>query len=139
MVQDEMVKSFLVGHLGMPEEDLSKISPEQEEELKKVGQRGGRFRVVAEVVEAKYCAAGLKPGQRYVIEPALQINLGESTAPLCLGALAPLGQRMEAYLDRMGNNDKVAGPLRGFRCTDPGIGLNGLGSVAFNISIEEVI
>ena len=140
MIQDEMLKGFLVGHLGMSDEDMEKITPEQEEELQSVGSKAGRYRVVAEVVDSKYCSAGLKPGQKYVIEPAQQINLGESTAPLCLGALAPLGYRMEVYLDRMGHSadEDMTSGLRGFRCTDPGIGLNGLGTVEFKVSIEEV-
>jgi uncharacterized repeat protein (TIGR04076 family) len=140
MIHDEMLKGFLVGHLGMRDEDLEKITPEQEEELKNVGSKGGRYRVVAEVVNSKYCSAGLKPGQKYVIEPAQQINLGESTAPLCLGALAPLGYRMEVYLDRLGHSrdEDMTSSLRGFRCTDPGIGSNGLGTVEFKVSIEEI-
>ena len=140
MIQDEMLKGFLIGHLGMSDEDLEKITPEQEEELKNVGAKAGRYRVVAEVVKSKYCSAGLKPGQKYVIEPAQQINLGESTAPLCLGALAPLGYRMEVYLDRMGHrgDEGMTSSLRGFRCTDPGIGSNGLGTVEFKVSIEEI-
>jgi uncharacterized repeat protein (TIGR04076 family) len=138
LVQDEMLKGFLVGHLGMSDEDLAKITPEQEEELKNVGSKAGRYRVVAEVVNSEYCSAGLKTGQKYVIDPAQQINLGESTAPLCLGALAPLGQRMEVYLDRMGHHENMTATLRGFRCTDPGFGKGGLGTVEFKVSIEEV-
>jgi hypothetical protein len=93
MVQDEMLKGFLGGHLGMSEEDMEKITPEQEEELRNVGSKAGKYRVVAEVVNSEYCSAGLKPGQKYVIDPAQMVNMGESTAPLCLGALAPLGQK----------------------------------------------
>jgi uncharacterized repeat protein (TIGR04076 family) len=137
MIKDEMLKGFLAGHLGMSEEDMDKISEEQQEELKTVGAKAGKYRVVAEVISAKYCSAGLKPGQKYVIEPAQMINMEETTAPLCLGAIAPLGHRMEVYLDRMGNSEKVASSLRGYRCTDPGIGLNGLGTVEFKVSIEE--
>ena len=135
---DEMLKGFLGGQLGMSDEDMEKISPEQEEELKNVGMKGGKFKVVAEVVNSQYCAAGLKVGQKYVIDPAQLINMGESTAPFCLGALTPLGQRMEVYLDRMGHNGDMTASLRGFRCTDPGFGLNGLGTVEFKVSIEEV-
>ena len=138
MVQDEMLKGFLGGHLGMSDEDLAKITPEQEEELKNVGSKAGKYRVVAEVVNSEYCSAGLKPGQKYVIDPAQMVNMGESTAPLCLGALAPLGQRMEVYLDRMGHHENMTATLRGFRCTDPGFGKGGLGTVEFKVSIEEV-
>ena len=138
MVQDEMLKGFLGGHLGMSDEDMEKITPEQEEELRNVGSKAGRYRVVAEVVKSEYCSAGLKPGQKYVIDPAQQVNMGESTAPLCLGALAPLGHRMEVYLDRMGHHENMTASLRGFRCTDPGFGKGGLGTVEFKVSIEEV-
>jgi uncharacterized repeat protein (TIGR04076 family) len=138
MIQDEMLKGFLGGHLGMSDEDMAKITPEQEEELKAVGSKAGKYRVVAEVVNSEYCSAGLKPGQKYVIDPAQQVNMGESTAPLCLGALAPLGQRMEVYLDRMGHHENMTATLRGFRCTDPGFGKGGLGTVEFKVSIEEV-
>ena len=138
MVQDEMLKGFLGGHLGMSEENMEKITLEQEEELKNVGSKAGKYRVVAEVVNSEYCSAGLKVGQKYVIDPAQMVNMGESTAPLCLGALAPLGQRMEVYLDRMGHHENMTATLRGFRCTDPGFGKGGLGTVEFKVSIEEV-
>jgi 3-oxoacyl-[acyl-carrier protein] reductase len=44
---------------------------------------------------------------------------------------------MEVFLDRMGNSDKMVSELRGFRCTDPGVGLNGLGTCEFKLSVEE--
>ncbi|MBW1699917.1 MAG: hypothetical protein JRH06_13725 [Deltaproteobacteria bacterium] len=138
MIQDEMLKGFLVGQLGMSDEDLAKITPEIEEELRNIGSKAGRYRVVAEVVSSKYCSAGLKPGHKYVIAPGQQINLGESTAPLCLGALAPLGQRMGVYLDRMAHNGDMTASMQGFRCTDPGLGKGGLGTVEFKVYIEEV-
>lgn len=138
MIQDEMLKGFLVEQLGMSDEDLAKFTPEMEEEMKNIGSKAGRYRVVAEVVSSKYCSAGLKPGQKYVIAPGQQINLGESTAPLCLGALGPLGQRMGVYLDRMAHNGDMTASMQGFRCTDPGLGQGGLGTVEFKVYVEEV-
>ena len=35
-------------------------------------------------------------------------------------------------------HEEMMSSLRGFRCTDPGIGSNGLGTVEFKVSIEEV-
>ncbi|MBW2184417.1 MAG: SDR family oxidoreductase [Deltaproteobacteria bacterium] len=137
MIHDINLRRFLDGYLGMSEEDMGKISEEQHEVLKAVGFKAGKYKVVAEVVSAKYCSAGLKPGQKYVIDPAQMINMDESTAPLCLGALTPLAQRMEVYLDRMGNSDEIVSSLRGFRCADPGVGLNGLGTVEFKVYIED--
>ena len=51
MIQDEMLKDFLGGHLGMSEEDMAKIGTKQEEELKNVGEKAGKYRVVAEVLD----------------------------------------------------------------------------------------
>ncbi len=137
MIHDINVRRFLNGFLDMPEEDMDKISEEQHEELRAVGLKAGRYQVVAEVVSAKNCAAKLKPGQKYVVDMGQKINTTKSSAPMCLGALTPLGERMEVYLDRMGNSDEMVSELRGFRCTDPGIGLNGLGTCEFKVYIEE--
>ena len=46
-------------------------------------------RIVAEVIESKYCAAGLKVGQTIVIEAGALIP-EKSTAPLCMRAIGPL-------------------------------------------------
>lgn len=137
MIHDINVRRFLNGYLDMPEEDMDKVPEEQQVVLRNVGMKAGRYKVIAEVVSASNCSAGLKPGQKYVIDPAQMINKDETTAPLCLGALTPLSDKIEVYLDRMGNCDEMVTSLRGFRCTDPGVGLNGLGCVEFKVYIED--
>ncbi len=51
--------------IGMTDEDMAKLSPGQQKMLdaRKVYSR---LKLVAEVTEAKYCFAGLKPGDRYL-------------------------------------------------------------------------
>jgi hypothetical protein len=41
-------------------------------------------------------------------------------------------------LDRISQNGDVTAPLAGFRCVDPGLDLGGLGSVEFQVRIEEI-
>ncbi len=51
--------------IGMTEEDMAKLSGGQQKmlEARKVYSQ---FKMIAEVTEAKYCFAGLKPGDQYV-------------------------------------------------------------------------
>jgi hypothetical protein len=58
-------------------------------------------------------------GQRYVVDRALQLNVAESTAPMCLGALDPLAEKGQVLLDRLTHDGNPVGHFRGFRCTDP--------------------
>jgi uncharacterized repeat protein (TIGR04076 family) len=95
------------------------------------------YRLVAEVVSSKYCFAGLQPGQKFVVDNAAQINTQESTAPMCLGAIAPLVERSHILMDRIYHNGDATAHITGFRCTDPGLDLGGLGTVEFKVRVEK--
>jgi uncharacterized repeat protein (TIGR04076 family) len=138
MIQDEELKKLVVEAFGMTEEDMAKVTPELEAELMNLATRAGKYRLVVEVVSSKYCFAGLQRGQRYVIERGQQLNLVESTAPVCLGAIAPLVEKAQVLIDRISHKGDVMAHLRGYRCTDPGLGLEGVGGVEFKIHVEEV-
>lgn len=137
MIKDENLKMMAVQMFGMSETDLDKITPEMETELLNAIPNIGNYRLVAEVVSSKYCFAGLQPGQKLVVDNATQINTQESTAPMCLGAIAPLIDRAHLLMDRVNQNGKPATlHIPGFRCTDPGLELGGLGSVEFKVRVE---
>ncbi len=138
MIQNEGLKQVAVGMFGMTEEDMARVTPELEGELLNAMSKAQKYRLVAEVVSSKYCFAGLQVGQRYVVERGQQLNPADSTAPMCLGAIAPLTEKALTLVDRMSHNGDVTAHLRGFRCTDPGLGLGGLGCVEFKIEIEEI-
>jgi uncharacterized repeat protein (TIGR04076 family) len=138
MIQDEGLKKHAMEVIGMTEGDVAKVTPELEAALLNLASRIGRYRLVAEVISSKYCFAGLQRGQKYIIERGQQLNPTESTAPLCLGAIAPLVEKAQVLIDRMCHNGNIMAHLRGYRCTDPGLDLEGLGGVEFKVSIEEI-
>lgn len=93
-------------------------------------------KVICEVVDAKYCTAGLKKGQKYVLQalPAVLLSTPEECPP-CVRALAPIGEKL---------NDVWADIARGktdgvytVGCMDPGVEEGGLGHVSFAIRVEK--
>lgn len=138
MVRDESLRNLARELLGMGEEDMAKITPEMEKEMQNVLTGLGKYRLVAEVVRSQYCFAALQPGQKFVVDLDGKLNLEESTAPLCLGALGALGEKARIMMDRVSQNGEVTAPVAGFRCVDPGLDLGGLGSVDFEVRIEKI-
>ncbi len=136
---DEMLRQVAMNVIGMTEEDVAKISPGMEEGFKNVMANSGRYRMVAEVVSSKYCMAGLQPGQKYIVDTGGILSAAESTAPMCMSAIAPLADKVHAFFDRMAINAGVLSPISGFCCSDPGINLGGLGHVEFVVRVEEVV
>ena len=105
----------------------------QKEELDK-------YRIIAQVVESKNCGAGIKLGQKYVIQGIPNLLLiDESDCPLCIKALGPVSELMHGFWDRI-----VEGldPNEGFwqfaRCLDPGVDYGGKGSVVFKVHAQKI-
>jgi uncharacterized repeat protein (TIGR04076 family) len=137
MIKDDNLKAMAAEMFGMTEEDMAKVTPEMEQELVNAMGEIGNYRLVAEVISSKYCFAGLQPGHKFVVENAMQINPEESTAPMCLGAIQPLVERGTMLLDRIYQKGNITAHMAGFRCTDPGLDLGGLGSVEFKVTVEK--
>lgn len=134
-MKDPAMQAIAKNVLGMTDEDIEKVTPEQEQEFKNSIANMAKYQLVAKVVKSTYCAAGLKVGQKIVIGGAA-ID-GEATdCPLCVGAIAPLQRANAVYMDRCGLNRDVAGPLGGVACIDPGLDAGGLGTVVFDVRIE---
>ena len=121
--------------LGMSDEDIEKVTPEQEQEFKNSIENMGKYQLVAEVVKSRFCAAGLKVGQKMVVKGA-SIDPEATDCPLCVGAIAPLVRANAIYLDRCGRGQDVTAPLGGVACIDPGLEAGGLGSVLFEVRVE---
>ena len=137
MIKDEGLKAMAIEMFGMTDEDMEKVTPEMEQELVNAMGEIGNYRLVAEVINSKCCFAGLQPGQKFVIDNAVQINPEESTAPMCLGAIQPLYERGMTLLDRIYHKSDITAHVTGFRCTDPGLDLGGLGTVEFKVRAEK--
>jgi len=132
----ESVRDFLRQELAMTEHDIDNMPPGLE---KLVSSRLRRYKIIAEVTEAKYCVAGCKVGDKLVIGPGSVVNVEESTCPLCIGALSPMMGRLHLMWDRIAEGvDPNGAWLRHSVCFDPGLEKGGLGSVTFKVYAEKI-
>lgn len=97
----------------------------------------GTYQVVVEVIEASRCMAGVRVGDRYVIQGAT-VDPQQSTGPNCIFLLSMLVQRVAAAFDRFGREDEPSFTLPGAQCTDPGPVVGGFGGVKVKMRIESI-
>jgi uncharacterized repeat protein (TIGR04076 family) len=96
-------------------------------------------KIVAEVVEAKYCLAGCQVGQKFVLQctPAMLLP-EESTCPLCSKAIGPVAEQVNHLWDLMSHGlDPNDGQPQFVSCLDGGITYGGLGNVKFKLRVEK--
>ncbi|MEW6440058.1 MAG: hypothetical protein AB1640_03905 [bacterium] len=138
-MKDPVLRSMAKDVLGMTEEDLAKVTPEQERGFKNAMTNMGKYRLVAEVAKSKCCAAGCRIGQKIVVNvDASQIDKDASDCPLCPGAIASLSRSCSILFDRYVQNREVAAPMENVDCIDPGFENGGLGSVVFKVRVEPI-
>ncbi len=136
----EQMKQMMQQQIGMSDEDFQTFisRPGASERLARFPELM-KYKIVAEVIEAKYCTAGLQVGQKYVFSamPAMLLP-EESDCPLCIRALGPLANLMMGFWDRiMEGVDPNQGMWQMAECLDPGIDGGGLGHVVFRVYAQE--
>lgn len=95
-----------------------------------------QYRIVAEVIESKYCAAGIEKGQKIVIEAGALVP-AQSTAPLCMRAIGPLTGFVNTFIEKIvAGTDPNDSVFRVAECLDPGLEAGGLGKVKFLLRAE---
>jgi uncharacterized repeat protein (TIGR04076 family) len=99
-----------------------------------------KYKIFAEVVESRYCGAGIKVGQKYVFQTIPNLLLvAESDCPLCLKALGPVSELIHGIWDRMVEGLDPNDSMGQFaRCLDPGVNYGGLGSVIMKVYAREI-
>jgi hypothetical protein len=133
----EPMRSVLKQQIGITEEDLNRMPPGISKLLSAV-PRIVNYRIIAEVTDAKYCFAGCKPGDKLVFGPQPLLNAQESTCPLCIGALAPMMERVHIMWDRLAEGlDPNDAWVTHSQCFDPGLDYGGLGCVHFRVYAEK--
>jgi hypothetical protein len=138
-MKDPMLRSVAKELLDMSEEDMARVTPEQERGYKNAVANMGKYRLVAEVAKSKYCTAGCKVGQKVVINvDASQIDTAASDCPLCPGAIASLSRSTVVLFDRYVQNRDITASLENVDCIDPGFENGGLGSVVFQVRVEPI-
>lgn len=135
---DEISRQIVKQAIGITDEDLARLSPGMKKLLTDLPEKM-KWKVIAEVTESKYCFAGLKPGDKFVINfPVL--NVSESTAAPCMEALAPLINHMRAMIDRVaegGDPNESIFATQQVSCMDVGVEHGGLGRVMFKVYSEK--
>lgn len=137
MTQEEIWKKNQKA-LGFTDEQMEVIKNDpKRRKLIEASAQLVRKKVIAEVISAKNCAAGHKPGDRYVIRAAGYLVPEESAKNLCLSALVPLfpfvsvvGERIADGLDPNTMMTDHAG------CLDTGFECGGFGRVVMKIRVE---
>lgn len=134
---DQAITQMLKQAIGITDADINKLSPMIEGLLGNLNELM-KHRLVAEVTESKYCFHGLKPGDKFIIEGG-KLNAQASTAPLCIGALAPIDALSYLLMNKLSTGWKPDGSIIGHtRCHDLGVDHGGLGEVYFKVYTEEV-
>ncbi len=135
---DEISRQIVKQAIGITDEDLARLSPGMKKLLTDLPEKM-KWKVIAEVTESKYCFAGLKPGDKFVINfPVL--NVTESTAAPCIEAIAPLVNHMRAMVDRVaegGDPNESIFATQQVSCMDVGVEHGGLGKVMFKVYAEK--
>ena len=133
----EPMRTMLKQLIGITDEDLDRLPPGIAKLLSAVPQVVD-YRIIAEVTDAKYCFAGCKPGDKLVFGPQPLLNAEESTCPLCIGAIAPMMERVHIMWDRLVEGvDPNEVWVRHSQCFDPGLDHGGLGTVYFKVYAEK--
>lgn len=135
----EEMKQMMQQAVGITDEDFQTLISSGASKMLERSAELMKYKIVAEVTEAKYCFAGLKPGQKYVFNamPAMLLP-EESDCPLCIRALGPLANLMMGFWDRIIEGvDPNQGMWQMAECLDPGIGRGGLGHVVFRVYAQE--
>ena len=138
----EETKQFMKQHHGITDEDFARhISYPANRKMVLHKKEMDKYKIIAEVIESKYCGAGIKVGQKYVFKSIPNMLLvDESDCPLCIKALGPVSELMHGFWDRiMEGLDPNEGMWQYARCLDMGIKYGGLGSVVFKVYAQKIV
>ena len=135
-MKPESVK-LLRDTIQISDEDLARLSPGIQGLLDSMEERA-KYKIVAEAVSSNYCMRKVLEGQKYVFVKG-ELDPQETTAPFCLGALAPLAPVMRMISDRFATGAPDLNPVfNTTECTDMGIDNGGLGKVKFRVTVEKM-
>ncbi len=131
---DEIRLRKAQGIWGWTDEQTAGLSAKQ---LRLIGsgEEFRQWRLIAEVLEAKNCIAGLKKGDKYVFHGSGFLLPEESTCPrICLWAIAAFIPFSFMLYDRIGQgSDPSEFWVDKVRCMDVGVQNGGYGEALFRL------
>lgn len=132
---EDTIRDLLKEAMSITDADMARLNPNLLKAL--AGGQLMKYQIIAEVTHAKYCGAGIKVGDKIVMEPTT-INQGATSCPLCIGALAAVYGAQRVIMDRlMAGREPNVGFFDVVVCPDPGIEHGGLGNVRFKVYAQE--
>lgn len=138
MDEKDFIKQMMQQAIGITDEDFQTyMSFPRNMELAKATPEFMKYKIIAEVTDAKYCTAGLKKGQKFTLQslPAVILS-GESDCPLCARAIAPIGSILGEVWEEIAKGGPTS--TRVVECLDPGVKEGGLGHVIFKVYAQKV-
>jgi uncharacterized repeat protein (TIGR04076 family) len=122
--------------VGWTDEQIDSLSPKMLKFLKSAKTQ--EHKMIAEVIRSENCSFKLKKGDKLVFGSAGILLPDESTASLCLWAIAPLLPFNYMIYDRLYEKLDPNGVFPDHvRCTDVGVACGGFGEVLFRISCQK--
>lgn len=125
--------------VGWTDEQIDSLSPKMLKFLRRPRSFGAeQYKMIAEVVRSENCGFKMKKGDKLVFGSAGILLPDESTASLCLWAIAPLLPFNYMIYDRLYEKLDPNGIFPDHvRCTDVGVACGGFGEVLFKISCQK--
>jgi len=126
------------GIWGWTDEQVKFLSPKNQRLIEK-GEEFRKWRLIAEVLEARNCIAGLKKGHKYVFHGSCFLLPEESTCPrICLWAVAAFVPFSFMLYDRIGQGENPSEFwIDRIRCLDVGVERGGYGEALFRLYCEK--
>jgi uncharacterized repeat protein (TIGR04076 family) len=125
--------------VGWTDEQIDNLSPKMLKFLRRPRSFGiEQYKMIAEVVRSENCSFRLKKGDKFVFGSAGILLPDESTASLCLWAMAPLLPFNYMIYDRLCEELDPNGIFPDHvKCTDVGVACGGFGEVLFKVSCQK--
>jgi uncharacterized repeat protein (TIGR04076 family) len=126
-------------HMGYTDEEM-RIFRSDPEKVRMVTETPEfvKYRVVAEVIEARGCHSGHKVGDKFVMTAGGQLLAESSPKRMCMFALGPVAGVLPVVYDRLiTKSDPDCLRSNIVQCTDVGLDKGGWGKILMKVYVEK--
>jgi uncharacterized repeat protein (TIGR04076 family) len=138
MDPEEIWKRFQK-HMGYTDEEM-RIFRSDPEKVRMVTETPEfiKYRVIAEVIEARGCHAGHKVGDKFVMTAGGQLMAESSPKRMCMFALGPVAGVLPVVYERLiTKSDPDCLRSNIVQCTDVGLDKGGWGKILMKVYLEK--
>jgi uncharacterized repeat protein (TIGR04076 family) len=138
MDENKALKRF--GELvGYSESDLShfQAGDPRVRQMERLGRAAARYSIAAEVVKARHCNSGYKPGDKFILDVDGNFIAKFCPAKLCVYAISQLAVPVALINERLseGLDPNQFHFMHQVRCLDVGVECSGYGEVRFEVKV----